>query len=220
MVYNVRITILHITLTITLLVRQTILIFLYSWSPVPPTALLLRVSAWLLKALNISMGRGKMMVEFFSAEMLFSVWKAELSPSAWSLSDWPDLEISELESSWRLADGVRGLPQSPAGLLFSLSRHHLGPGLPGGLGLGGHDSLELEGQPHVLDLHPLHVDAPGVRGHLQVVVHAVRNGLPVRQDLREVPGPEDVPDVFLLWERRHFFSYLSVVAARRRVDLL
>ena len=108
------------------------------------------------------------------------------------------LEISELESCRGLTDGVRRLPQRPAGLLFSLGRHHLGPGLPGGLGLGGHDSLELEGQPHVLDLHPLHVDAPGVRGHLQVVVHAVRNGLPVGQDLREVPGPEDVPDVFLL----------------------
>ena len=63
----------HITLTITLLAGQTMLIFISFYSSVP-TTLFLRVLAGLsLKELNISMGRGKMMVEFFSAEMLLSV---------------------------------------------------------------------------------------------------------------------------------------------------
>ena len=54
--------------------------------------------------------------------------------------------------------------------------------------------LELDGKPDVLDLHPLHMDSPGVRGQLQAVVHRLRDVLPVREDLRQVPGAEDVPE--------------------------
>ena len=35
---------------------------------------------------------------------------------------------------------------------------------------------------------------PGVGGLLQAVVHGVRDGLSVREDLWEVPGAEDVPE--------------------------
>jgi len=44
---------------------------------------------------------------------------------------------------------------------------YLGSGLAAGLGLGGHCSLELNGQLDVFDLHPLHLDAPVVRGVVQ-----------------------------------------------------
>ena len=79
------------------------------------------------------------------------------------------------------------------GALRYIKPNHLGLGLSGRLSLGGHGPLELLGQPHVLDLHPVHVDAPGVGRLLQAVVHRVGNGLPVREDLREVPGAQDVP---------------------------
>ena len=54
--------------------------------------------------------------------------------------------------------------------------------------------LELDRKPDVLDLHPLHMDSPGVSGQLQAVVHRLRDVLPVREDLRQVPGAEDVPE--------------------------
>ena len=44
--------------------------------------------------------------------------------------------------------------------------------------------LELYGKPDVLDLHPLHMDSPRVRGQLQAVVHRLRDVLPVRENLR------------------------------------
>ena len=103
------------------------------------------------------------------------------------------MKVSQLKCCRGHSDDVRRLLQSLAGLLFSLGCDHFSPGLPGGLGLGSHGSLELLGQPHVLNLHPVHVDAPGVGGLLQAVVHRVGDGLPVREDLREVPGAEDVP---------------------------
>ena len=39
---------------------------------------------------------------------------------------------------------------------------------------------------------PLDVDAPGVGGHLEVVVHGVRDGLAVWQDLRQVLGAQHI----------------------------
>lgn len=44
---------------------------------------------------------------------------------------------------------------------------NLGSGLPRRLSLGGHGSLHLLGQLHVLHLHPLHFDAPIVSGFVQ-----------------------------------------------------
>ena len=92
------------------------------------------------------------------------------------------LEVSELQRRGGLGDGVGSLLQRSAGLLLALRRdhlvissvsilpssmspslHHLSSGFSGGLGLGGHGALEVLGQPHVLDLHPVHVHTPGVR---------------------------------------------------------
>lgn len=39
---------------------------------------------------------------------------------------------------------------------------NLGSGLAAGLSLSSHCSLELKGQLGIFDLHPLHLDAPGV----------------------------------------------------------
>ena len=50
--------------------------------------------------------------------------------------------------------------------LSSMPHHHLSSCFSGGLCLGGHGALEVLGQPHVLDLHPVHVHAPGVGGLL------------------------------------------------------
>ena len=61
--------------------------------------------------------------------------------------------------------------------------HHLGPGLSGGLSLGGHGPLQLLGQPHILDLHPLHPDAPVVRGGVQGCQHRLGDVLPVSQNI-------------------------------------
>ena len=52
-------------------------------------------------------------------------------------------------------------------IMFSTTIPDLGPGLPGGLRLGGHGSLQLHWEPHVLDLDPLHLDAPGLCSLLQ-----------------------------------------------------
>ena len=43
---------------------------------------------------------------------------------------------------------------------------YLGPGVPGGLGLGSHGPLHVFGQPHILDLDPFNVDPPGISGLL------------------------------------------------------
>lgn len=45
--------------------------------------------------------------------------------------------------------------------------------------------------------HPLHFDTPRIRGHIQRRLHSVRDGLPVRQDLRQILRPQDVT------QRRH-----------------
>ena len=57
------------------------LISLYSWASVLTTLFLTLLSWLMLKELNISMGRGNMMVEFFSAEMLLRVCNTEISPA-------------------------------------------------------------------------------------------------------------------------------------------
>lgn len=45
-----------------------------------------------------------------------------------------------------------------------------------------------------LHLNPLHLHAPRIRRHVQRGLHRVRDGLPVRQDLRQVLGAEDVAE--------------------------
>ncbi len=41
-------------------------------------------------------------------------------------------------------------------------------------------------------LHPLDLDAPGVGGLVEAALHDVRDGLALREDLRQVLGAEDV----------------------------
>jgi len=52
---------------------------------------------------------------------------------------------------------------------------YLGSGLAAGLGLSCHGSLELKGQLHILDLHPLHLDPP-------VVSSIIQSGLRKKRD--------------------------------------
>ena len=52
--------------------------------------------------------------------------------------------------------------------------------------------LQLDGQPGVLDLHPLHLDAPGLGGHVQHPPHPHRDRLPVAQEFVQILGSEDV----------------------------
>ena len=46
-------------------------------------------------------------------------------------------------------------------------------------------------------------------------MHGVSNCLPVREDLRQVPGAEDVPDIFLLKVRRTTFPVLPQRCSRQ-----
>ena len=72
------------------------------------------------------------------------------------------LKVSQLEGGRGHSDDVRRLLEGLAALLLPLGGDHLGPGLPGGLSLGGHGPLQLLGQPHILDLHPVHMNSPGI----------------------------------------------------------
>ena len=74
----------------------------------------------------ISKGTGKIIVEFFSADIELRVWKSVLMPDTrqfWLLTH---LEISKLQSSGALRYGAGGLSQGPTRLLLPLSRDHLG----------------------------------------------------------------------------------------------
>ena len=77
---------------------------------------------------------------------------------------WQPPDISHLQSSWTVRDHLGRVLQSPAGLVFSLGSDHFSSGLSGSLGLSSHGSLERLRDSDILHLHPLHCDAPGVRG--------------------------------------------------------
>ncbi len=62
------------------------------------------------------------------------------------------LQVSQLKSNRTLADNIGGRFQRHRCLLLALGRDHLGTCLTTRLGLGGHRSLHLHGQPHVLAL--------------------------------------------------------------------
>ena len=102
------------------------------------------------------------------------------------------LKVSQLEGRLALLQDQGGLLQVLRSLLLSLSRHHLGPGLSGGLGFGGHGPLQLHRHSHVLDLDSLDLDAPGSGGLVQDVLHDVADGLTLGQDLGQGLGTEDV----------------------------
>ena len=73
---------------------------------------------------------------------------------------------AHLQRRGAFMDDLGGVSERPARLVLALGRDNLGPGLPGSLGLGSHGALELLGHPDILHLHPLHLDAPGLRGHI------------------------------------------------------
>ncbi len=60
------------------------------------------------------------------------------------------LQISELEGGGGLLQYEGGLLEVEGGLLLALGGHHLGPGLAGRLGLGGHSALQLHRNSHIL----------------------------------------------------------------------
>ena len=86
-----------------------------------------------MKLCMISMGTGKMMVEFFSAEMELRVWKVEKKrekKKTWGrlISDLlrqMDLQVSQLDGGRRFGHDVRRLAKGPAGLLFSFGSDDL-----------------------------------------------------------------------------------------------
>ena len=77
------------------------------------------------------------------------------------------LQVAQLQRRGTVRNHLRRVPERPARLVLALGRDNLGPGLPGSLGLGSHGPHELLGHPDILQLNPLHGDAPGVRGHVQ-----------------------------------------------------
>ena len=99
-----------------------------------------------------------------------------------------DVDISgevlpELQGSRGAADYVGGVLQCLGSKLLALGLDHLSLGLSGGLGLGSHSPLQLLGQPHVLDLDPLHPDPPVVSRLVQCCQHALGDDLPVSQNI-------------------------------------
>ena len=120
------------------------------------------------------------------------------------------LQIAQLQGVRGLLDDLGSLLEGTRGLLLPLSgddlhhchhyhdlnhRHydHPGPGLPRGLRLGGHGPLQLDREPHILDLHPLHLDAPGVRGEVEGALHHLGDLLPLGENLRQVLCAQDIP---------------------------
>lgn len=112
------------------------------------------------------------------------------------------LKVAQLQGWRRLGNHQRGLLQRPGSVHLSLCCDHLerskevmntgtllcvvtfewiwmclylGSGLAGGLSLGGHGSLELEGQLDVFDLHSLHFDPPVVSGNIKTGLRRQRD---------------------------------------------
>ena len=76
-----------------------------------------------IKAPRISIGRGNIMVEFFSAEIEFNVYEKP----CWIDKDLKltNLKITKLQGCWGLSNDVCGLFQCFCGFLLSLSCDHL-----------------------------------------------------------------------------------------------
>ena len=65
---------------------------------------------------------------------------------------------------------------------------------PRSLGLRCHGSLEILWDPDILDLNPLHLNTPGVRGLVQAGLHLLGDGLPLRQDVSEISSSKNIPE--------------------------
>ena len=151
-------------------------------------------SASFRNGVTSSIGSGKTMVEFFSAEISTQ-----------------RLQVAELQRARGAGDDVGGLAQLLGGLELALGGDDLGAPLALGLGLLGHGAPHLLGQVDLLHLDGGDLHAPGlgvpVDDLLQLPVDLValaRAGRPAR------PGPST--------ERRVVWANW-LVAKRKSVDL-
>ena len=78
--------------------------------------------------------------------------------------------------------------------MLAFSGDNFGSGLPGSLGLSGHGPLELLRQPDIFHFHTLHLDTPWVSGLVEGGLHHVGNDLPVRQNVAQVLGAQNVTE--------------------------
>lgn len=188
-----------------------------------------------MKLCSISMGRGKMIVEFFSAAMEFRLcryrsWRADGDSAMTREASFSALDAFISPSAamiWnRHADA-----RFTAVLLVNLRRgRHLGPGLAARLRLCGHRSLHLLRQLHILDLNPFHLDAPCISGFVQGLLPAVKiisvtwNKSAKWQRIRvfaltcmlcDIPSLSDSSSARFLVPS----TFLKVVWASRRVDV-
>ena len=113
------------------------------------------------------------------------------------------LEVSQLESCRVVSHHLRCVSQGSAGLVFPLGSDHFSSGLSGSLSLSSHGSLEILWNPDVLHLHPLHGDAPGLRGHFQAWLKATGGGRLTNSDWKWLVLSSDV----VLGQRRWDRSY-------------
>ena len=99
---------------------------------------------------RVSMGNGKTIVELCSVEIALSVWKLWIDLRFILSISMNYLKISELKCRIRFLEHKCCLLQVERSFLFSLCRHNLGPSFPGRLCLGGHRSLQLDWNSHIL----------------------------------------------------------------------
>lgn len=138
-----------------------------------------------MKACIMSMGRGKMIVEFFSAAMelrlcRYRSWRADGDSAMTREASFRALDafISPSAAMIWNRHPIRGLQLLPRGAPGS-DLSHLCPGLTTGFRLCGHSSLQLLRQLHIFDLNTFHLDAPRIRGFVQGLLHAVKIRQPV-----------------------------------------
>ena len=105
------------------------------------------------------------------------------------------INLPELHCEGVLCQHLCRVLQSPAGLVLPLGGDHLPPGVPGGLGLGCHGGHQLLGHPDILDLDPLHGDAPVLGALHQQLVYLGGDLHPVTEDLTQAAGAQHVPRI-------------------------
>ena len=120
--------------------------------------------------------------------------------------------IPDLKRRGAVQDDLGRVLERPAGLVLTLRGDHFGPSVPRSLGLGSHGPLEIFWHSDILHLdteinedmliffvsssyhlNPLHKHAPAIGGFIEAGLHLMGDGLPVCEDVPEVPGAQHVP---------------------------